>query len=76
MFRCKRCVNHMVNRIKAETGLSYVNERMESFVYLGDKFNAGGGCLSAVTARVSVRWMKFRELSGVVPIYCVEGNGQ
>ena len=35
-------------------------------VYLGDKLNAGGGCLSAVTARVRVGWMKFRELNGVL----------
>ena len=36
-------------------------------MYLESKLNAGRGCLSAVTARVSVGWMKFRELSG----YCV-----
>ena len=35
-------------------------------MYLGDKLNAGGGHLSAVTARVLVRWMKFKELSGVL----------
>ncbi len=40
--------------------------RVESFVYLGDKLNAGGGCLSAITARVRVGWTKFRELSGVL----------
>ena len=28
--------------------------------------NAGGGCLGAVTAKVRVGWMKFRELSGVL----------
>ena len=41
-----------------------VIESVESFVYLRDKFNAGRGCLSAVTARVLVRWMEFRELIG------------
>jgi hypothetical protein len=35
-------------------------------VYLGDKSNAGVGCLSAVTSRVRVGWMKFRELQGVL----------
>ena len=29
---------------------------------LGDKLNAGGGSLSAVTAMACVEWMKFREL--------------
>ena len=38
-------------------------ERVDSFVYSGNKLNAGGGCLSAMTARVRVGWMKFRELS-------------
>ena len=64
-FKCKRCVNGVVNR-EAETGLNDGIERVESFVYLGDKLNAGGGCLSAVTARVRVGWMKFRDLSGVL----------
>ena len=41
----------MITR-KAETGLNDGIERVESFVYLWDKLNAGGGCLSAVTARV------------------------
>ena len=41
-------------------------ERMESFVYVADKLNADGGCLSAVTVRIRVGWMKFRELCGVL----------
>ena len=66
MFKCKRCVKGVINREEAKTGLSDGIERVESFVYLGDKLNADGGCLSAVTARVRVGWMKFRELSGVL----------
>jgi hypothetical protein len=65
MFKCKRCVNGKICK-EAETGLNDGIERVESFVYLGDKLNAGGGCLSAVTARVRVGWMKFKELSGVL----------
>ena len=42
-FRCKRCVNGVVSR-EEETGLNDGSERVESFVYLGDKLNAGGGC--------------------------------
>jgi hypothetical protein len=57
---------------EAETGLNDGIERVESYVYLGNKLNAGGGCLNAVTSRVRVGWMKFRELHGC----CVEGNGQ
>jgi hypothetical protein len=65
MFKCKRCVNGMINR-EAVMGLNDGIERVEGYVYLGDKLNAGGGCLSAVTARARVGRMKFRELNGVL----------
>jgi hypothetical protein len=39
---------------EAETGLNDGIERVESYVYLGNKLNAGGGCLNAVTSRVRV----------------------
>ena len=62
-FKCM-CVNDVVNR-EAETGLNDDGiERVEIFVCLGAKLKAGGGCLSAVTVRVQVGLMKFRELSG------------
>jgi hypothetical protein len=47
-------------------GLNDGIERVESYVYLGDKLNAAGGCLSAVTSRVRVGWTKFRELHRVL----------
>ena len=50
-FTFKRCVNGVVNR-EARTGSNECIERVESFVYIGDKLSAGEGCLSAVTARV------------------------
>ena len=34
---------------------------MKGFCHLGDGLNAGGGCETAVTARVRIRWIKFRE---------------
>jgi hypothetical protein len=37
--------------------------KVTSLVYLGDKLDAGGGCLSVVTARVRVGLGKFREFS-------------
>ena len=64
-FRCKRCVNGVVAKDREESMNGGI-ERVESFAYLGSKLNAGGGCLSAVTARVRVGWMKFRELSVVL----------
>jgi hypothetical protein len=64
-FKCKRCVSGAMNR-EAETGLNDGIERVESYVYLGNKLNAGGEYLNAVTSRVRVGWMKFRELHGVL----------
>ena len=34
---------------------------MKGFCYLGDRLNASGGCETAVTSRVRIGWMKFRE---------------
>ena len=65
-YKCKRCVNGVVNR-EAETGLNGVIGSVESFVYLRDRFNLGGGCLSVVMARVRVRWMKIQGIEwGIV----------
>ena len=34
---------------------------VNGFCYLGDTINASGGCEAAVTARVGIGWVKFRE---------------
>ena len=36
-------------------------ETVKSFCYLGGRLNASGGYETAVTARVRIGWMKFRE---------------
>ena len=36
-------------------------ETVNGFCYLGDKLNASGGCEAAVTARVRIGWVRFRE---------------
>ena len=64
-FQCKRCSQGVLD-VEARLDLNTDIEKVESFVYLGDKLNAGGGCLSAVTARVRVGWMKFKEMSGLL----------
>ena len=65
VFRCRTCVRGRVADDVAE-GMNNGVERVEGFGYLGDKLNAAGGCLSAITARVRVGWKKFRELGGVL----------
>ena len=34
---------------------------MKGFSYIGDRLNASGGCETAVTSRIRIGWMKFRE---------------
>ena len=34
---------------------------VKSFRYLGDRLNANGGSEAAVTAKMSIGWIKFRE---------------
>ena len=36
-------------------------ETLKGFCYLEDRLNASGGCETAVTSRVRIEWMKFRE---------------
>ena len=36
-------------------------ESEKGFYYLRDRLNASGGCGTAVTSRVRIGWMKFRE---------------
>ena len=35
--------------------------RLKGFCYLGDRLNAGGGCETAVTSRVRIGLLEFRE---------------
>ena len=36
-------------------------ETVNGFCYLGDRLNASGGCEAAVTAKVKIGWVRFRE---------------
>ena len=42
-------------------------ETVKGFCYLGDRLNASGGCETAVTSRVRIGWMKFRECVELLP---------
>ena len=70
-FICKKCQGHMDINTQSNgdsasdltvQGLANVN----SFCYLGDNIEKGGGCDSAVIERVRKGWLKFKELSGVL----------
>ena len=36
-------------------------ETVKRFCYLGERLNASSGCKTAVSSRVRIGWMKFRE---------------
>ena len=56
-FICSKCKG-MVDLIKK---LCDEVETVNGFCYLGDRLNASGGCEAAVTARVRIGWVRFRE---------------
>ena len=55
-------------------------ETVNEFCYLGDRLNAGGGCEAAVTARVRIGWVRFREsgelLLGNTCRFCLKMKGK
>ena len=66
-FRCKMCEQGTAcEEVLPREEMGQGVERVDSFVYLGDCIDAGGGCRSAVTARVRSGWKKFSELGGIL----------
>ena len=57
-LKCKRIMKGMMDLIKK---LCDEVETVNGFCYLGDKLNASGGCEAAVTVRVRIGWVRFRE---------------
>ena len=41
-------------------------ETVNGFCYLGDRLNANGDCEAAVTARVRIGWVRFRECGALL----------
>lgn len=60
MFECDNCKKNeeMPERI---VKLNDEVETVNAFNYLGDRINACGGCEAAVTLRMRLGWLKFRE---------------
>ena len=58
---CRKCDGDIGEAVKQEERLCDEMETVREFTYLGDRVSAGGGCETAVTARTSCGWAKFRE---------------
>ena len=57
-LKCKRIMEGTMDSIKK---LCDEVETVKGFCYLVDRLNASGGCEAAVTARVRIGWVRFRE---------------
>ena len=60
-FICRRCEDTGDGKEESVEVLCDEVETVKGFCYLGDRLNASGGCETAVTARIRIGWMKFRE---------------
>ena len=60
-FVCRRCRDVPDDTEEPVEVLRNEVETVKGFCYLGDRLNASGGCETAVTSRVRIGWMKFRE---------------
>ena len=60
-FVCRRCTDDGDGTEEpVEVSCDEV-ETVEGFCYFDDRLNASGGCETAMTSRVWIGWMKFRE---------------
>ena len=60
-FVCSKCKEIMERTVDSMEKLCDEVETVNGFCYLGDRLNASGGCEAAVTARVRIGWVRFRE---------------
>ena len=60
-FVCSKCKGVMEETVDSIENLCDEMERVNEVCYLGDRLNAGGGCEAAVTRRIRIVWIRFRE---------------
>ena len=60
-FVCLKCKGIMEGTMNSIEKLCDEVETVNGFCYLGDRLNASGGCEAAVTARLRIGWVRFRE---------------
>ena len=60
-FVCLKCKGIMEGKVDSIKKLCDEVDTVNGFCYLGNRLNASGGCEAAVTARVRIAWVRFRE---------------
>ena len=65
-FVCSKCKGKMEGTVDSIEKLCDEVETVNAFGYLGDRLNASGGCEAAITARVRMCWVRFRECGEIL----------
>ena len=60
-FVCLKCRGIMEGTVDSIEKMCDEVETVNGFCYLEDRLNASGGCKAAVTSRVRINWVRFRE---------------
>ena len=60
-FVCSKCIGITEGKVDLIKMLHNEVEIANGFCYLEDRLNASSGCEAAVTARVRIGWVRFRE---------------
>ena len=60
-FACSKCKRIMEGTMDSIEKLCDEVKTVNGFCYLGDRLNPNGCCEVAVTARVRIGWIRFRE---------------
>ena len=61
VLKCRKCNGYHKNVEDQKVKLHDDVETVTEYSYLGDRINSGGGCVTAVTSRSRLGWVKFRE---------------
>ena len=65
-FVCLKCRGIMEEKVDLIKNLCNEVEAVNGFCYLGDRLSASGGCEVAVTARIRIGWVRFRECGVII----------
>ena len=60
-FICLKCKGIIEGTVDSIEKLCDKAETVNRFCYLGDRLNTSGGCEVAVTARIRISWVRFKE---------------
>ena len=75
-FVCSKCSGIMEGMVDWIKKLGKKVETVNGFCYFGDRLNASRGCEAAVTARVRIGWVRFRECGELLNRFPLKMKGK